>query len=544
MPGFMDTVATAWEQPVNTQNALLRMHVKLMRTARALKIWRRSIFSEWKLKLAILQIILLELEKAQERRLLTPEEQEFKRYLKAKSVGMAAVQKARAKQHLRLKWIREGDANSRLFHIYANARRKKSFVSALHGDEGVATTQQDKMRVATEFFTKAVGTNSARSRRLNWVALGYSPFNLEDLDMPFMEQELFGIIKSLPSEKAPGPDGFIGIFYKECWGVIKDDLFQAVMGFYNHKTSKMHLFNEANIVLLPKTQEPTTMADYRPISLINSITKIITKLLATRLAPHMNQLVSQAQNAFIKKRCIHDNFLYVQRVIQMLHKKKQQALFIKLDISKAFDCVGWQYLLEVLTALGFSTKWRNWISSILGTSSSRIIINGRTTQNIKHAKGLRQGDPLSPLLFIIAIDPLQRIIDQAARQGLLQPVLPTKANLRCSLYADDAALFAHPSPVEMDRLQKILLLFGECSGLKVNMNKTEIFPIRLQPEMVNNIVRNFPGKISTFPGRYLGLPLHTRKLRKIEVQPLVDKIGARLPGWKGKFLSSARRKPW
>ena len=217
-------------------------------------------------------------------------------------------------------------------------------------------------------------------------------------------------------------------------GGIKDDLFQAVMGFYNHKTSKMHLFNEANILLLPKTQEPTTMADYRPISLINNITKIITKLLATRLAPHMNQLVSQAQNTFIKKRCIHDNFLYVQRVIQMLHKKKkQQALFIKLDISRAFDCVGWQYLLEVLTALGFSTKWRNWISSILGTSSSRIIINGRTTQNIKHAKGLRHGDPLSSLLFIIAIDPLQRIIDQAATQGLLQPVLPTMANLRCAM---------------------------------------------------------------------------------------------------------------
>jgi hypothetical protein len=87
--------------------------------------------------------------------------------------------------------------------------------------------------------------------------------------------------------------------------------------------------------------------------------KIITKLLATRLAPHMNELVSQAQNTFIKKQCIHDNFLYVQRVIQFLHKRKRPALFIKLDISKAFDSKGWQYLLEVLTALGFSTKWRN-----------------------------------------------------------------------------------------------------------------------------------------------------------------------------------------
>jgi len=134
---------------------------------------------------------------------------------------MAAVQKARAKQHSRLKWIREGGANTRLFHIYANARRKKSFVSALHSDEGVATTQRDKMRVATEFFTKAVGTNSARSRRLNWAALGYSPFNLEDLDMPFTEQELFGTIKSVPSEKGPGPDGFIGIFTRNAGGLSR-----------------------------------------------------------------------------------------------------------------------------------------------------------------------------------------------------------------------------------------------------------------------------------------------------------------------------------
>jgi len=96
-------------------------------------------------------------------------------------------------------------------------------------------------------------------------------------------------------------------------------------------------------------------------------------------------------------------------------------------------------------------------------------------------------------------------------------VLPSKARLRCSLYADDAALFADPSPLEISRLQIFLMLFRECSGLKVNMNKTEIFPIWMQPEMLNNIVCNFPGKISTFPGKYLGLPLHIRKLRKIEV---------------------------
>lgn len=111
---------------MNTQNALLRMHVKLLRTARALKVWRRAQFSEWKLQSAILQIILLELEKAQERRTLTAQEVGFKKFLKAKSMGIAAVQKAKARQHSRLTWIREGDSNTKLFQIYANARRKKN----------------------------------------------------------------------------------------------------------------------------------------------------------------------------------------------------------------------------------------------------------------------------------------------------------------------------------------------------------------------------------------------------------------------------------
>jgi hypothetical protein len=221
------------------------------------------------------------------------------------------------------------------------------------------------------------------------------------------------------------------------------------MGFYNHKTSKLQLFNEANIVLLPKKEEAIQITDYWPISLINSLNKIITKILATRLAPRMNELVSQAHNAFIKKRCIHDNFLYAQRVIQTLHKKKKPAL---------------------------SRKWRNWISSILGSSSSRILVNGRPSRSINHAKGLRQGDPLSPLLFIIAIDPLQKILELAAQQGLIQPVLPRQAKLRCSLYADDAAFFANPSATELDRLCAILHTFGECSGLKVTHVKDRNLP--------------------------------------------------------------------
>lgn len=145
------------------------------------------------------------------------------------------------------------------------------------------------------------------------------------------------------------------------------------------------------------------------------------------------------------------------------------------------------------------------------------------------------------MLFIIAIDPLHKMIEAAANRGLLHPILPKAAKMRCSLYADDAAIFANPDRDELFKISKILQIFGECSGLRVNLHKTEIFPIRCPAETISNALIDFPGKICNFPGKYLGLPLHTRKLRRVDVQPLLDKIGGRLPGWKGKFLSLAGR---
>jgi hypothetical protein len=256
MPDFTQTVQAAWEQPMNTQDPMLRMHVKLMRTARALKIWRRRQFSDRKIRNALVHIILLELEKAQERRTISAEELEFKKYLKAKSLGLAAIQKTQARQHSRLTWIRKGDANTRFFQMHANARRRKTYIGAIQSHDGIATSQQEKSKAAVEFFSQAFGKRMTTRKSINWQALGYSSHNLEDLDVPFTELELLNTIKALPSEKAPGPDGFIGIFYKKCWEIIKHDLYEALLGFYNHRTAKMPLFDEANIVLLPKNPDP------------------------------------------------------------------------------------------------------------------------------------------------------------------------------------------------------------------------------------------------------------------------------------------------
>jgi hypothetical protein len=139
------------------------------------------------------------------------------------------------------------------------------------------------------------------------------------------------------------------------------------------------------------------------------------------------------------------------------------------------------------------------------------------------------------------MDPLHRLIELAASRNLLQPVLPRVASLLCSLYADDATLFANPNRTELYHITQVLNLFGNCSGLKINLNKTEIFPIRCEQNIIAEALADFPRKVAQFPGNYLGLSLHTRKLRRVDFQPLLDKIGGRIPGWKGKLLSVAGR---
>jgi mannosylglycoprotein endo-beta-mannosidase len=279
------------------------------------------------------------------------------------------------------------------------------------------------------------------------------------------------------AEKAPGPDGFIGGFFKKCWSFIRHDLLAAMNQMHSLKRDNWRLLNSASIVLLPKKNDAVEAKEYRPVSLMHSAAKILCKMMANRLAPELQHLVSPGQSAFIKGRSIQDNFLYVRNVIKKAHKTKLPLVFLKLDIAKAFDSLKWGYLLRVLRQMGFGQRWRNILSLLLSSTSSRIMLNGKLGPAFKHKRGLRQGDPLSPMLFILAMEPLQCLLEHATEQEVLSPLNLRVARLRASFYADDAALFVNPRKEDISAVQHILKLFGDVSGLRTSLEKCVAYPV-------------------------------------------------------------------
>jgi len=286
----------------------------------------------------------------------------------------------------------------------------------------------------------------------------------------------------------------------------------------------------------------STQFDFRPISLVHSFAKLVTKLLANRLAGRLDQLVSPNQSAFIKGRFILDNFLLVQHTTKFLHQQKQPRILLKLDITKAFDSVSWPFLLEVLKNLGFGPVWCDIISGLLASSSTQVLLNGSPGNKIAHCRGLRQGDPLSLMLFILVMDILCLMVKMASEEALLQPLASRALQQRISLYADDVVIFLHPAAEDIGVTLDILQLFGEASALRTNVQKSSVLPIHCLEEDRAILQENLPCPVSDFPCKYLGVPLSPHKLTRNQIQPLIDKIADRLPSWKADLLTKTGRK--
>ncbi|GJY26276.1 RNA-directed DNA polymerase, eukaryota [Tanacetum coccineum] len=250
----------------------------------------------------------------------------------------------------------------------------------------------------------------------------------QDLEREVSKQEIKTAVWGCGTDKSPGPDGFSFGFYRHFWPVIEHDVYMAVNHFFIHGEIPPGC-NSSFIALIPKVPDANLVKDFRPISLIGSIYKIIAKILSNRLVNVLGDIVNEVQSAFIAERQMLDGPFILNEILQWCTKKKKKTLIFKVDFEKAFDSIRWDFLDDVLKEFGFRCKWRNWIQSCLTSSKGSILVNGCPTNEFQFYKGLKQGDPLSPFLFILVMESLhlsfQRIgsgvtvIQAAAKLGCL-----------------------------------------------------------------------------------------------------------------------------
>lgn len=245
---------------------------------------------------------------------------------------------------------------------------------------------------------------------------------------PFSLPEIEAALHSMESSKAPGPDGINGGVIKSLWNEVKGDYLQLFSDFYENGSLPKGI-SSSFIVLIPKIQNPISLSDFRPISLMNISPKLLSKVLAIRLKKVMGYMVSDDQSAFIKNRQMSDCIIITTEVFTALKAKKCRGVIMKLDFAKAFNTVNWNFVFHVLQMMNFDERWISWIKAMYKASKISVLVNGAPTDEFASSRGLRQGDSLSPLMFNLVGEVLSRLLVSANKNGIFRGITLPKCDI-------------------------------------------------------------------------------------------------------------------
>jgi len=323
-------------------------------------------------------------------------------------------------------WLKHGDRNSGFFQNFASNRRRKNMIKFLIDDHGVRHEDAVNMKSIVQSYFESLYTSEVNQLRLEDLAdVGRQVSNEmnNELMAPFTREEVKAALFSIGDLKAPGPDGLHAIFFKRFWNMLGEDLENEVLQAVNSATIPEG-WNETTIVLIPKVENPEKITQFRPISLCNVVYKVISKLLANRLKKVLPDIVSSYQSAFVPGILITDNLLVAYESINSIKKKqgKRGLCAVKLDMHKAYDRVEWIYLKPIMLKMGFHPRWVATVMSCVTSVKYNVRFNGMETDVFTPSRGLRQGDPLSPYLFLLVAEGLSSMLRGAETRGELEGV--------------------------------------------------------------------------------------------------------------------------
>ncbi|RVW20057.1 LINE-1 retrotransposable element ORF2 protein, partial [Vitis vinifera] len=247
--------------------------------------------------------------------------------------------------------------------------------------------------------------------------------------------------------------------------------------------------------------------------------------------------------AFVQGRQILDAVLIANEIVDEKRRSGEEGVVFKIDFEKAYDHVSWDFLDHVLEMKGFGIRWRKWMRGCLSSVSFAVLVNGNAKGWVKASRGLRQGDPLSPFLFTIVADVLSRMLLKAEERNVLEGFKVGRNRTRVShlQFADDTIFFSSSREEDMMTLKNVLLVFGHISGLKVNLDKSNIYGINLEQNHLSRLAEMLDCKASGWPILYLGLPLGGNPKTSGFWDPVIERISRRLDGWQKAYLSFGGR---
>jgi hypothetical protein len=537
-PTFLPTTITAWNKnpPRNYDAADLAACLKSFRAAA--KVWKRSHLSLPKFETNCKFVIDL-LDLFEETRDLSAGEIGL-RVLCRDTLGELILARATHwKQRGKFCAVLEGDENTRFFHARASQRLRRNTIRAIDVDGSIVVTHDAKATALFGFYSTLLGQAPNNRWTFDVDALYDGCLRICGLELvaPFTALEIKKAVDSMDRSSAPSPDGLGPSFYRAAWASILPQVIRLFDAFHAGNVD-LDSIKQAHVVLLPKKPGTPDPGAFRPISLQNCSVKILCKVLTSRLQVRIGDLIDIDQTGFLADRSISENFVYAMELMQTCFRRRTSCVVLKLDFAKAFDSVSWSSLWAIMLARGFPTLWCDWMDMIFSSSRSAIMLNGVPGKWIRCMRGLRQGDPLSPYLFLITADVLQRLIKLDA--GILHPITD---GVPCPVlqYADDTLIIMRADAGAARRLWLILQQFEQATGLRINYHKSTLVPMHIAPELLSDIQDCLQCRVEGFPQTYLGLPLSAQKLRLDAFAPLIAKVDKYLSGWRSLLLSPGGR---
>ncbi|XP_062110644.1 uncharacterized protein LOC133822358 [Humulus lupulus] len=545
-PGYEEKIRTSWNFSV-VGSPMFQVVSKLKRLKQVLLTINREGFSdiqqtEFKAGLA-LKDVQEQLQKDPfNDRLITQEQLAREQFLFCHKAYLSFLA-----QKAKVAWMVNGDENTHVFHASLKARRIQNRILSIKTEAGVwVDSPTDIKKAFLDYYKSLLGTTMVHRKTVSRSIMKLGPIlnaaQVHNITRGYSTQEVKAVMFGIPGLKALGPDGFSSYFYQDNWTLVGSEVTTTVLPFLNSGKLLKEINNTA-ITLIPKNICPDTVCDFRPISCCNVIYKVASKMICSRIWQVLPEIIAENQGGFVHGRYIAHNIMICQDLVRYYGRQScRPSCMIKLDLRKAYDTIEWDFIEEMLTEFQFPQEFIQLIMVCVRSPRFSLMINGSLNGFFEAKRGLRQGDPLSPLLFVLGMEYLSRImlkVSSSPGYKFHDRCASLKLNHLC--FADDILLFGHGDFVSILWMLRGLKIFSKTSGLFPNEAKSAIYCSGMSGLEIDRVVQASGFSQASLPFRYLGIPICSKRITNVECGIILEKMVARIQQWRSRNLSYSAR---